>query len=124
MAVDDEVKKTIDEWRESGTKFTDWADDNIEALNDIYCNKRTLVSDNHTEIALPIKRLYIHEGMFLYVEGEKWRHRINCIEFLFGKDYSLTVKAFSGEQEKLTIRLLDYEPKAAQPSNGRIQQNV
>lgn len=108
--LEDSVKREIDQWRKSGVKYHDWIEKNLGKLNEIYCNKETIISDMNTEIKLPIQNLILKD-MFLVIEGEKFRKWIYAFDYLFDEKYGMTVTEFhtTQPQNKLRIGFEAYE---------------
>jgi len=111
--LDEKIKKEIDEWRNSGDKFCEWIEDNLDKLNKIYCNKETVVFDHNMEISSPIRRISLDENEFLLVEGKGYRKWIGAFLCSFGEKYTMTITApfFTQKPEQLKIGFQAYVAK-------------
>ena len=107
--LDEAVKKEIDGWRQSGPKYDAWVLNNIDKINEIYCNKETIISDRYSRTSLPIKKISL-KNHSLHIEGEGFKIWMHSFEYSFGEKYQLYIKEFdtSGYGNRFTIRFKAY----------------
>lgn len=108
--LEDAVKQEIEKWKASGAKYSDWIEENLNRLNEIYCGKETVLSDRDTVITQSIQKISL-KNMFLLFEGEKYKKWIHAFECSFDEKYAMTVEEFHITQtpNKLRIGFKAYE---------------